>query len=168
VCCGVLRCVAVCCSVLQTDTIPVGASQHIATHCSVLHYGTVCCSELQSVADREDSNSVLCCIVVCYSVLHIQLLGPGELSATHCNTQLTNIVQLLGPGELSATHCNTQLTNMIQLLGPVELPWRWARGSLTHFRWTALAPPGVLRLLRYVRLQRPMYLYRYISAKMYS
>jgi len=62
VCCSVLQCVAVRCSVLHTakDTSPVAARhplQCAAVCCSVLQCVAVCCSVLQ-------------CIAVCCRVLH--------------------------------------------------------------------------------------------------
>jgi len=59
VCYSVLRCVTVCCSVLQSDTFVQKRPHHTqcsAVFCSVLQCAEACCSELR-------------CITVCYSVL---------------------------------------------------------------------------------------------------
>jgi len=78
---SVLRCVAVCCSVLQYVAVCCSALQCVAVCCSVLHTSfsssssspstfqcvAVCCSMLQCVAARC---SALQCVAVCCSVLH--------------------------------------------------------------------------------------------------
>ena len=69
VCCSVLQCVVVYCSVLQFIPVwdPSGISRrsafnmHVAVCCSVLQCFAVCCSVLQCVA--------VCCSVLQYGIL---------------------------------------------------------------------------------------------------
>ena len=62
-CCSVLQCVAVCCSVLQV----VGALSWDAVVCCSVLQCAVCCSVLSSRFNRE--LCVLQCVAVCCSVL---------------------------------------------------------------------------------------------------
>jgi len=56
-----LRCVGVCCSVLQFAAVCFGVLQCVTVCCSVLQYVAVCCSVLQCVA------IVLQCVAMCCS-----------------------------------------------------------------------------------------------------
>ena len=47
VCCSVLQCVAVCCSVLRCVAVWCSVVQCVAVCCNVLHYVAVCCSVVQ-------------------------------------------------------------------------------------------------------------------------
>jgi len=82
-CCSVLQCVAVRCSVLQCAVVCCSVLQCVAVRCSVLQCVAVCCSVLQCVTvvqicSRGPSvshtanhvmHSVLQCVAVCCSVL---------------------------------------------------------------------------------------------------
>jgi len=66
--CSVLQCVAVCCSVLQCAAVCCSVLQCVAVYCSVLQCVAMCCSMLQCGAARCN---VLQCAAVCCSDSHI-------------------------------------------------------------------------------------------------
>jgi len=106
VCCGVLQCVAVCCSHMHTPVTCIQSVlqcaavccseccsmlQCVAVCCSVLQYVAVCCSMLQHVA--------VCChvlqcalvrVAVCFSVL--------QFVAVTCTRSITCIPSLQSGG----------------------------------------------------------------------
>jgi len=111
---GHLRCVAVCCSVLQCDAVCCSVVQYCASCCSMLQCVAACCSVLQCVA--------VCCSVSCthmlshmkrtslqqHSVLHIQfsaivivytILQREKTLDARCN--------MLPHTQVHCTHCNT-------------------------------------------------------------
>jgi len=71
---SVLRCVAVCCSVLRR-------MRSVTVRCRVLQCVAVCCSVLQCVAANAECCSVLQCVAVCRSVLQCVAVCCSECRA---------------------------------------------------------------------------------------
>jgi len=89
VCCSVLQCVAVCCSMLQCVAVCYSVLQCVAVCCSVLQCVAVCSSVLQCVAVRcSVCCSVLQCVAVCVAVCvthyywaaHVTLIGASHVT----------------------------------------------------------------------------------------
>ena len=117
-CCSVLQCVAVRCSVLHVCVMQcVAASGSLdssrplpSPHSGACGY--VCCSMLQCIAIcRSALQCVACrCVAVCCSALQrlAALIAPDTLqhTATHCNT-LQHTATHCNTLQHTATHCNT-------------------------------------------------------------
>ena len=104
-CCSVLQCVAVCCSVLQSDEYAVhhhvqllGQRLCVAVCCSVSQFVAVCCSQLNMLFiimfSFMTNVCVLQCVAVCCSVLqsveyavhhHVQLHSQRVYVAVCCS-----------------------------------------------------------------------------------
>ena len=82
VCCSVIQCVAVCYSVLQYIAVCCSVLQCAAMRCSVLQCVAVCYSVLQRVAV---SCSVLPCVAVCCIVLHCVAMCCSVLQCVAAN-----------------------------------------------------------------------------------
>jgi len=91
VCCSVLQCVAVCCSVLQCVTAvdQRRATTHSKDSGASNMAGEVCCSVLQCVAV---CCSVLQCVAVCCSVLQCGTVVDNRRTTTHSTDSGSGIV----------------------------------------------------------------------------
>jgi len=116
VCCSELPCVAVCCSVLQCVAVYCRELQCVAVCCSMLRYAALCCSVLQCVAVLY--RYVLQCVAVCCSVFTV--LRPYTKTPNPAGFEQTEpqhaVSYLLVLNIYSYTHCNTlQLTEQYVL-----------------------------------------------------
>ena len=120
VCCSVLQCVAVCCSVicsvlqcvLHCAAVCCSVLQCVAVCCSVLLQTiAVCCSVLQCVAVQVCTNiSDVGAIYRLYVLLQITRNKAATDSTHSCNSLYASLQLIPHTATRTATHCNTLQT----------------------------------------------------------
>jgi len=96
VCCSVLQCVAVCCSMFQGGN---AVEEFVAVYCSVLQCVAVYGSVSQCVAVWKCSRGVCCsvlqCVAVCCSVLQCVAVCCSELPCKNAVKECTRLLHYI-------------------------------------------------------------------------